>query len=135
MTLKSAFKAIGTDTTEPGSRTAFDHFAVHGRSLNPKMPNGSSAILPHSGCDRMRRDGHNRKSGPIRGQRFPSIAPRPSSFKAFRGGVTRQSLPVPRPAEPIILERRRLEHDGLICVAQNCAQQGRIGQTGSEVSS
>ena|SRR5437899_2706761 len=61
MTLKSAFKAIGTDITEPCSRTAFDHFTVHGRSPNPKIPNGSSIILPQSGCDRMRRDGHNRK--------------------------------------------------------------------------
>jgi hypothetical protein len=31
MTLKSAFKAIGKDTTEPCSRTAFDHFTVHAR--------------------------------------------------------------------------------------------------------
>src|ERR1700674_4229852 len=124
MTLKSAFKAIGTDTTEPCSRTAFDYFTVHGRSPNPKIPNGSSAILPQSGCDRMRRDG----------QWCPSIAPRPSSFKAFRCGATRQSLSVPRPAQPIILEKRRLEHDGLICVAQNCAPQGRLGQIGSVVS-
>jgi hypothetical protein len=39
-------------------------------------------------------------------------------------GATRQSLPVPRRAQPIILERRRLEHDDLICIAQNCANNG-----------
>jgi hypothetical protein len=37
-------------------------------------------------------------------------------------------------SQPIILERRCLEHDGLICVAQNCASQGRLAHTGSEVS-
>jgi len=37
---------------------------------------------------------------------------------SLRGGTTRQSLPVPRRAQPIILERRRLEHDDLICIAQ-----------------
>jgi len=36
----------------------------------------------------------------------------------YGGGATRQSLPVPRRAQPIILERRRLEHDGLICIAK-----------------
>jgi hypothetical protein len=53
---------------------------------------------------------------------------------AFRGGATRQALPVPGLAQPIILERSRLEHDGLICVAQNCAPQGGLRQTGSNVS-
>jgi hypothetical protein len=32
----------------------------------------------------------------------------------------------PRRAQPIILGRRRLEHDGLICIAQNCAHNGAI---------
>lgn len=50
---------------------------------------------------------------------------------SLRGGAgrrdsTRQSLPVPRRAQPIILERRRLEHDDLICIAQNCAHNGAI---------
>ena len=44
----------------------------------------------------------------------------------YGGGATRQSLPVPRRAQPIILERRRLEHDGLICIAKNCAHNGAI---------
>ena len=45
---------------------------------------------------------------------------------SLRGGATRQSLPVPRRAQPIILERRRLEHDDLICIAQNCAHNDAI---------
>src|ERR1700730_4434578 len=95
MTLMSAFKVIGTDTTAPCSRTAFDRFTGHGRSPNPKIPNGLSAILPQFGFARMRRDGDNRQRSPIDGQWFPSITSRPSSFEAFRGGATRQSLPVP----------------------------------------
>jgi hypothetical protein len=45
---------------------------------------------------------------------------------SLRGGATRQSFPVPRRAQPIILERRRLEHDDLICIAQNCAHNDAI---------
>src|SRR6266849_931825 len=32
----------------------------------------------------------------------------------------------PTSPTPIILERRRLEHDDLICIAQNCAHNGAI---------
>ena len=38
---------------------------------------------------------------------------------------------VPRTAQPIILERRRLEHDGLVCVAKNCAHKGALVRPGA----
>jgi hypothetical protein len=62
-----------------------------------------------------------------------SMAPRPSSFKKFWAARLNSRCLFPgRPT--IISKRRRLEHDGLICVAQNCAPLGGFGQTGSDVS-
>jgi hypothetical protein len=46
MTLKSAFKAIGTDTTEPCLRTAFDHFIQEESGLNSQTQSARAGTDP-----------------------------------------------------------------------------------------